>query len=397
MLTAEGFKRKRYADFIKEMEEQARKLFGNDVNLSERGPLGMFIQTIAFSRAEENELAESIYYSAFYFSAEGVSLDQVVKNRGAERRRAKAAIGTGVTFKVDPGVTVKVGTIIATKDGVEFVTTETGYDDNSDGLVTVDVVASEAGTKGNVKANTITEIITPSVGVNSVSNPKPTEYGREEETDIELRRRYASTFATESSTAEGTRARLLNDVPGIRTVVVFNNTDDIPDKEGRPPHSFETVVYGGEDEAIAKSIMESKPVGIRAYGKTQVKVFDEGGNEHIIGFSKATEQSISARVTIYRDGEFPALSIGRKLIMSEVIKYIGGLDEDGINYTGLGMGDTIVTGKIIANIFGSVQGIKDCILEISKDNGVTWTTSNVSIGSLHIPSANFNKVVVNIV
>lgn len=67
MLTAEGFKRKRYADFIKEMEEQARKLFGNDVNLSERGPLGMFIQTIAFSRAEENELAESIYYSAFIF------------------------------------------------------------------------------------------------------------------------------------------------------------------------------------------------------------------------------------------------------------------------------------------------------------------------------------------
>lgn len=66
-----------------------------------------------------------------------------------------------------------------------------------------------------------------------------------------------------------------------------------------------------------------------------MKVFDEGGNEHIIGFSKATEQSISARVTIYRDGEFPALSIGRKLIMSEVIKYIGGLDEDGINYTGV--------------------------------------------------------------
>lgn len=395
MLTAEGFKRKRYADFIKDMEEQARKLWGNDVNLSERGPLGMFIQNIAFARAEENEQAEQVYYSAFYFTAEGVSLDHVAKNRGMDREEAKFSVGMA-KFKVDPGTTVKLGTIIGTKTGIEFVTTAIGYDDDSDGIVNVPIKASVAGLNGNVQPNTITEIITPSVGLISVTNLERTKDGREGETDTELRRRYANSFSTKSSTPSGIRMRVL-EVPGVRTAVVFNNTGDVPDSAGRPPHSFETVVYGGEDEAIAKAILESKPGGIRAYGKKQLKVFDEGGNEHIIGFSKATEQSISARVTVYRDGEFPAGVMGRKFIITEIIKYIGGIDESGVDYIGLGMGDTIVTGKILANIYSNVPGIKDCTLELSKDNGKTWTTSNLTIGPLNVPNIDFNKVVVNIV
>lgn len=396
MLTAEGFKRKRYADFIKDMEERARKLWGNDINLSERGPLGMFIQDIAFARAEEVELAESIYYSSFYFTAEGISLDHVAKNRGMIRERAKPAIGVA-QFKVESGATVKAGTIVATKDGIEFVTTENGHDENQKGVVDVNIVASELGTKGNVRPNTITEIITPSVGVNSVINPEQTRYGQEEETDIELRRRYANTFSTKSSTLDGIRARLLQDVPGIRTAIIFNNTDSVPDSDGRPPHSFEAVVYGGEDSAIVKAILEAKPGGIRAYGEKQFNVTDEGGNEHVIGFSRAAEQPIYARVTVYRDGEFPANSMGQKMIKTEVIKYIGGLDENGVNHSGLSMGDTIVTGKIIANIFADVPGVKDCTLELSKNNGATWTTSNIKIERFQVPNIDFNKVVINIV
>ncbi|WP_439022598.1 baseplate J/gp47 family protein [Bacillus thuringiensis] len=396
MLTAEGFERKRYAEFIKEMEGLARKIWGNDVDLSERGPLGMFLQTIAFARAEENELAESIYYSAFYFTAEGVSLDYVGKNRGLERYRATAAIGVA-RFKVEPGTIVKIGTIIATKNGTEFVTTEVGRDDYRNGVVDVKIKAAIPGIIGNVQVNTITEIITPSVGVNSVTNVEQTRYGQEEETDLEFRRRYANSFSTRSSTPDGIRARLLQDVPGIRTAIVFSNTDDVPDSEGRPPNSIECVVYGGDDDVIVKTILAAKPGGIRAYGKNQFTVKDEGGNEHVIAFSRASDQSIYVRVTIYRDGEFPALAMGEKMIETEVIKYIGGLDANGVRYTGLGMGDAIVTGKIAANIFANVVGVKDCIVELSKDGGSTWTSSNIGIGRFEIPNTDFNKVVINFV
>ncbi|WP_369355614.1 baseplate J/gp47 family protein [Lysinibacillus capsici] len=396
MLTPEGFKRKRYADYIKEMEEQARKLFGNDVNLSERGPLGMFLQDIAFSRAEENEQAEQVYYSAFYFTAEGVSLDYVGKNRGLDRNRATAAMGIA-RFKVEPGTIVKLGTIVSTKTGIEFVTTELGRDDDRDGVVDVKIKATIPGVIGNVPANFITEIITPSVGVNSVTNVEQSRYGQEEETDLEFRRRYANSFSTKSSTQEGIRARLLQDVPGIRTAIVFSNTDEVPDSEGRPPNCIECVVYGGDDDVIVKTILAAKPGGIRAYGKAEFTVKDEGGNEHVIAFSRASDQAIYVRVTVYRDGEFPALAMGEKMIETEVVKYIGGLDANGVNYTGLGMGDAIVTGKIAANIFTNVVGVKDCIVELSKDGGVTWTNSNVNIGRFQIPNTDFNKVVINVV
>ncbi|MCP1176193.1 baseplate J/gp47 family protein [Bacillus sp. 1663tsa1] len=396
MLTTEGFKRKRYADFIKEMEGLARNLWGNDVNLSERGPLGMFIKNISFARAEENELAESIYYSGYYFTAEGISLDYIGKNRGLERARAIAATGR-VAFKVEPATTVKQGTIVATKSGVEFVTTEIGRDDDKDGLVNVNIIASVAGIDGNVQANTITEIITPIVGVNSVINTEQTKYGREEETDGEFRKRYAESFSTKSSTTNGIRARLLADVPGIRTAIVFQNTSNEKDSFGRPPYSIEAVVHGGEDEAIVKAILASKAGGVRAFGEQQFAIKDEGGNEHIVAFSRATEQPIYARVTVYRGGEFPAISMGEKLVETEVIKYIGGLDVDGINHSGLGMGDSIVTGKILANIFSNVPGVKDCTVELSKNNGAVWNTGNISIGRLQVPSTDFNKVVVNVV
>ena len=313
MLTKEGFKRKRYDDFITEMQQQAQELWGADVNLSERGPLGLFIQNIAYARAEENELAEAIYYGNYYFTAEGVSLDYVAKNKGQTREPAQKSIGIA-RFSVDPGAPVSSGTIIATKDGVEFATIEEATDNDADGIVDVSIEALIPGSQGNVLSNTITEIITPAVGVNSATNPTGTLYGREAEGDTELRQKIADSFTVPSMTPDGLKTKLLNEVPGVRAALVFENKTDAVDSEGRPPHTFEAVVYGGSNEDITKAIFEGKPGGIRACGANEFTVIDESGNEQVIAFSKATEKPISVRVTVYRDGDFPAISLGQTMI-----------------------------------------------------------------------------------
>lgn len=396
VLTAEGFKRKRYDDFIAEMEDQARELWGTDVNLSERGPLGLFIKNIAFARAEENELAEAVYYSGYYFTAEGVNLDYVVANRGMQREAAAKGVGMA-RFGVDAGITVAAGTIIATKDGIEFVTTDEGQDADGDGIVEVAIEASIAGTSGNVLANTIVEIVTPAVGVNSVTNPLGTLYGREAENDADLRQRFANTFSVGSSTVDGLRTKLLNEVPGVRAALVFENKNDVADEEGRPPHSFEAVVYGGDEAEVVRAIFEGKPGGIRAYGKNEFTIIDESGNEQVIAYSKAVPIPLYVRVTVHRDGQFPAISLGQKMVKSEVIKYIGGLDDDGIDYNGLGMGDKVVVAKMAGNIFYNVPGVKDCIIELSKDGGATWTKENITVGRLEVAATDGEKVVINVV
>lgn len=395
MLTKEGFKRKRYDDFIGEMQQQAQELWGADVNLSERGPLGLFIQNIAYARAEENELAEAIYYGNYYFTAEGVSLDYVSKNKGLQREPAKKSIGIA-RFSVEPGSPVSIGTIIATKDGVEFTTIEDATDNDADGIVDVSIEALIPGSQGNQLSNTITEIITPAVGVNSVTNPTGTLYGREAEGDTELRQKVADSFTVPSMTPDGLKAKLLNEVPGVRAALVFENKTDTPDSEGRPPNSFEAVVYGGSDGDIVKAIFEGKPGGIRAYGASESTIIDESGNEQVIGWSRATEKPISVRVTVYRDGDFPAISLGQTMIKSEVVKYIGGLDADGVEYNGLGMGDTVVVIKLAGNISYNIPGVKDCIIELSGDNGVTWQTTNITVDRLAVAATTAERVTVNV-
>ncbi len=207
-LTAEGFQRKRYDDFITEMEQQARELFGADVNLSESSPLGRWIKLIAYVRAEENEKAEQVYFSAFYDTAEGVNLDHVCKYIGIQRQPAtKASAEKAIEATVDSGSSLSSGLVIATTDGVEFVTTESVTDDDNDGLVLIDVEASEAGVEGNVPTGTITEINTPVANLQSVTNVKELTGGSKRETDPELRNRYAQSVAKGgASTIDGIRA-----------------------------------------------------------------------------------------------------------------------------------------------------------------------------------------------
>lgn len=121
MLTELGFKRFRYNDFLEIREAQARELFGEDINLSERSPLGKFIRLIAYSEAEQNELAEDVYYSAQVERTTGVSLDAAVKYAGITRIQAKKAYGP-ITATLNMGATIPAGSIVGTQDNIKFVT-----------------------------------------------------------------------------------------------------------------------------------------------------------------------------------------------------------------------------------------------------------------------------------
>lgn len=74
-------------------------------------------------------------------------------------------------------------------------------------------------------ANSLTEIQTPIAGWVSVTNPKAGVTGRFIETDSELRiRRAQSIQLSGNATVEAIRAHLLQNVPGVTSVSVFENT-----------------------------------------------------------------------------------------------------------------------------------------------------------------------------
>lgn len=390
ILTALGFERKRYADFVLEMQEQAKALFGADINLSDDSPMGQWIKLQAFQHAESNELAEAVWLSSHIDTAEGVALDYQVKKYGMSRTQSKAATGS-VTLTVTAGKTLSAGEItVSTTDGIKFTNTAGGTAVGTS--LTLPVQAVLDGSQANVPANTVTVISTPIAGVTAVNNADVMSGGRATETDPQLRSRYYATIArTSSSTTDGVRAALL-EVPNVRAAVVLENVTDTTDGSGNPPHSIAPVVLGGTAAEIGAAILSKKAGGIRSFGTQTITVKDNSGFDQSIGYSYATTAEIYVNVNMTKNSAFPIN--GADLVETEVIKYIGGVGADLQTYLGLGMGASVVLSQIVGSIIGNIDGVTDLTVTLRKGTSGSFLAQNITIGAVEVAETDTAKVVV---
>ena len=387
-LTGKGLRRKRYIDVLESMESRARELFGENINLSERSPLGLFLRLIAWSIGIVWQVVEDVYNSAFVDTAEGHSLDKVALYIGITRRPATRATGT-VKFTGDDNTVIDEGFLLETEDGVQFETTEEV--EIEAGEATAEIRAVEPGTDGNVPASTITEIVNPIEGLDSATNPEETTGGRNKETDAELRERYLDSVAKGgASTIDSIRASLL-DIDDVRAALVIENHTMETDGDGRPPKSFESYVLGGDAQEVANTILQTKAAGIQAYGTESEIVEDDAGQEHTIGFTYADEVNIEVNITKTTNEEYP--EDGDERMVTEIIKYIGGSDEDGSVYAGLSMGEDVIFTQIIKACY-RVPGLDDVEVTINKV-GEAAGTDNISIELTEVAETDYEKVSVS--
>lgn len=182
-------------------------------------------------------------------------------------------------------------------------------------------VAVTAQTAGDVLINAgqIDTIDTPVSGLDQIDQLADGVAGRNIETDAELRVRILSARLG-AATADAIRARLLDEVSGVSTVIVIENSTDAP-VGGQPAHSIEVIIEGGDDQEIADKIWEVKPAGIETYGSTSKTVIDASGNSHTVSFSRPTVQYAWVQViyTKYTEESFPA--DGEAAIEAAVLEY----------------------------------------------------------------------------
>lgn len=388
-LSKDGFKRKTYNEILEDAQTRARELYGENVNLSDRSPLGLFIKIIAWGMSILWQLAEKVYFSAFVDDADGIDLDKVAKNIGKTRKGPEKSRGA-VTIDGTEGVTIPADFIVGTQNDVIFKPTKAvTIDNNGEAVVEIEAVKSGAG--GNVPANTITKIITPIAGINQVTNNEPTHGGRDAETDAELRERYYQSGGAiaGAATTDGVRATLL-EVPGVRAAITIQNTSMEVDNEGRPPKSIHCYVLGGKPEDIANAILSSKAGGIETYGSETETVKDLSGQEQIIKFSFAEVVPVYIRMTIRRSTKYPL--DGDSRIRTALVRYIGGEDADGVIYSGLAMKENVVYYQLTK--VAGIDGVDDLDLEVSID-GANWDKSSIEIASNQKAETSHENVVIN--
>lgn len=388
-VTKDGFNRKGYVKIIEDMQGSAKELFGEDINLSERNPLGKALQNIAWEISGLWELAEDVYNSAFVDTSENTSLDGVGKYIASSRKSAQPSKGF-ITVKGDKDTRISKGFRVSTeKSGIVFETTKNKIIGET-GSVDIPIISINTGVENNVPVNSITKIVNPIQGVTEVVNSQPTKDGLDVEKDKDFRERYyRSVSLGGSSTRESVEAALL-DIPNVTDAFVEEN-ETMDFIEDIPPKSLAPYVFGSTDEEIARVILLSKAGGIRSYGTTEVEIEDSKGMIQTIGFTRPTVKEIYINVIIERGIGY----LGDNLIIKSILDYVGGKDADGIEYKGLKLGENVVISKLTSKV-GCLEGIKDVNVEISIDNE-TFVSTNLEVDRKEIARTRFDKVVINYV
>jgi uncharacterized phage protein gp47/JayE len=228
------------------------------------------------------------------------------------------------------------------------------------------------------------------LGWTEVYNLVAGDTGRFVETDEELRARHAETVrVTGAATVQAIRSRILQDVDSVTSVSVYENRTHLF-VSLMPPHSFETVVSGGSNQAVADKIWEVKPAGIETYGNTAVQVLDDNGDLQIIKFSRPANKYAWIRVSVnalYPEEPLPAAVVSA--IKAAVLAY-------GV---GLGVGEDVITQRFYGPIYTATTGLGSITVEAAlttlPGDVPTYSTANAAVARAEI--AVFDELRISVV
>lgn len=239
--------------------------------------------------------------------------------------------------------------------------------------------------------NTIVSMIT---GWDDVNNIVPGHIGRNLETDDELRLRYnRGVYRLGAGTLPAIKANLEQNITGLISVEVFENVNDVPDSEGRLPHSIEVVAYGGDAQEIGEQIFALKAAGIDTNGEVEVNVTDAAGYVHLIKFNRPTPIYfwVDVEVALYNEEIFPDNG-------AQQIQVI--IAQTGNNF---GIGKDVIIQRFMGPVYSGVTGIASLDIKVAysedgneaPDSGA-YTNANVPIASRQVAEFDASRVQVTV-
>ena len=291
---ATGIHAPTYADVLNYLQTQFRAIYGADVYLGSDSQDGQFLAILASAINDTNTVAVQVYNSFSPAKGIGEALSSNVKINGI--KRAKASASTVDLRIVGQAGTTIVNGIAKDANQQQWALPATVVVPPA-GEVTVTASSTQQGAV-SAAAGTITQIGTPTLGWQSVTNPAAATPGAPVESDAELRVRQAVSVALPSRTVlEGTVGAVAS-IAGVARYRAYENDTSATDGNGIPSHSISLVVDGGDAMAIASAIAAKKTPGTGTYGTTTEIVTDIYGIAHPIRFFRPTTAPITAALTI---------------------------------------------------------------------------------------------------
>jgi hypothetical protein len=289
-----------YKDEILGQYQNLFKTIFGDINIDESTPQGQIITSLTQVDLSTISYLENLA-NAFFFGGSGEFLDKWAWNLYRVVRKQGTPSSVVITITGRPETEIPADFTIS--DGSQNYKIESPTQIPADGEIKAKFINTEINDKTS-NANTITQIVTNINGVERVTNEAPSTMAIMRETDAQLFNRclYFGSTATNASF----RSILANvaQVQGVSRIAGAENVLDTAQTiQGvqLTPHSICIVVDGGENEAIAKAIQESKATGCDMVGTTeQILYIDK--QKYIYKFYRPTQVALQAQITVSKTG-----------------------------------------------------------------------------------------------
>lgn len=293
-LSSTGISRPAYSDIYETLREKFKSIYGSDAYIEPDSQDGQLLATFAKALDDSNAQTVAVYNSFSPATSQGDALSKNVKINGIAR-----AVATKSTIPLR--VTGSVGTVISSGIVSDAARQRWMLPASviipAAGFIDVTGTAEIAGAL-EAATGTATNIETPTLGWQSVTNTGPAVVGAPVETDAALRKRQAVSVALPSKSILSGIVGAVSAVAGVTQVRAYENDTNVTDANGIPAHHIALVVQGGVNADIANAVVRKKGPGCGTHGTTSLTVNDPGGIPTLIKWYAPTQKRVIAAITI---------------------------------------------------------------------------------------------------
>ncbi len=178
---------------------------------------------------------------------------------------------------------------------------------------------------------------------------------------------------------------------GVTAAIVFENKTDSKDTDGRPPHSIEAVVQGGDDADIAAMLWQTKPPGIDTYGSTAVEIKDSQGVSHTMSFNRPTAKKIWIKVVLTKNQGETFAGDTASIVQNQILS----------SGNAHAVGQDVILQKFLGNIYSNTIGlglvtITAAVSDVAPTGGA-YSAANVTIGPRELATFSADRIEVTVV
>lgn len=314
-----------------DVENEFQSNFGADMDMSASSPQGRLVEMETLSRVGVISFCALIANQINIDYATGQYLDAVgaffgVSRIGATQTRVLA------TVSGESGTIIPAGSVAKTTAGDMFYLENTTTIPES-GTTTAYFLANKYGATP-CATNTLTIIVSQTVGWETINNPAAAFIGEDMESDWAYKKRITAARYTGTSLTEAIKSRLQL-VENVRSSFAWDNgeqTTQTYDGISVAGNSILVVVDGGTDEDVARALFNAISAGC--------------------GYTAISGQSVTVNITDGAYGAVYPITFNRP----DVLQFDVVIDVKDVNYTGTNL-ESDVKNAILSWATGGVENV----------------------------------------